>query len=360
MRQTDTPNTTTANPIFEPYELSPGLTLSNRVVMAPLTRSMADDDLVPTEAMAAYYGRRADAGLIISEAILIAQEGQGYPNGPGLYSEAQVQAWQQVTQRVHDRGGKIFAQIWHTGRVSHSIYHNGQLPIAPSAVGLKGRPAMTDLSYEVPRAMSQDDIDRVIALFGQAAANAMRAGFDGVEIHGANGYIIDQFLHYASNLRTDAYGGNAENMSRFLMQVLDAVKVHVPENRIGLRLSPHAGIDEAWVVMDHDDRDKSVFEYLLTQLNTRDLAYIHKGMYDDYVVPHLGGTSSQFIKRHYHGKVMACGGYTAESGAQAIARGDADLIAIGRPFIANPDLVPRLVKGEPLLEFEDAMLAELY
>ena len=347
--------------LFEPYPLNEEITLANRIVMAPLTRSMADDDLVPTDAMAAYYGRRADAGLIISEATLVAQEGQGYPNGPGLYSNAQIEGWKRVTERVHENGGKIFAQIWHTGRVSHSIYHDGQRPIAPSPVRLEGRPAMTEnLTYEVPREMQQEDIDRVVGCFATAAKNAMLANFDGIEIHGANGYLIDQFLHWSSNCRKDKYGGNNENMCRFLFEILDAVKQYVPENLTGLRLLPHAGIDEAWVVMHHDDRDKDVFEYLLKELNKRSLAYVHKGMYDDYVVPHLEGTTTQFIRKHYHGNVITCGGYDVKSGNQVIAQGDADLVAIGRPFIANHDLIHRLMNGKPIKHYDDSMLAVLY
>ena len=352
---------TNSNPLFQPYKLNANITLKNRVVMAPMTRSMADDNLVPTEDMAAYYGRRADAGLIITEATLIAQEGQGYPNGPGLYTEEQINGWKEVTKRVHNNGGLIFAQIWHTGRVSHSIYHNGEVPIAPSAVALKGRVVMTDgLEYETPRPMTQDDIDRVIALFKTAADNAMKAGFDGIEIHGANGYLVDQFLHWSSNKRTDAYGGNPENMCRFLFEVLDAIKEVVPENKIGLRLSPHAGLNEEWNVMGHDERDRVVFEYLLEKLNERELAYIHKGMYDDYVVPHLEGTTTQFIRKHYQGNIIACGGYNAETGLEVIEKGEADLIAIGRPFIANHDLIKRLTNNEPVEQYEDSMLAKLY
>lgn len=351
----------TNNPLFSPFALNEELVLKNRIVMAPLTRSMADDNLVPTDAMAAYYGRRADAGLIISEATLIAQEGQGYPNGPGIYHPAQIKAWQTVTQRVHDNGGKIFAQIWHTGRVSHSIYHNGQLPIAPSAVAIKGRVVMTEgLQYETPRAMTQTDIDRVVTLFGQAANNAMLAGFDGVEIHGANGYLIDQFLHWSSNKRNDGYGGSAENMSRFLFEVIEAIKHFVPAHRIGLRLLPHSGLNEAWHVMAHDERDPKVFEYVLNKLNDYGLAYVHKGHYEDYEVPHLGGTATQFIRRHYQGNVIASGGYDQTRAEIALNNGDADLIAIGRPFIANHDLVKRLYTGEPIKPYQDKMLETLY
>ena len=351
------------NLLFEPFELAPDLTLKNRIIMAPLTRSMADENLVPTEEMAAYYGRRADAGLIISEAILIAQDGQGYPNSPGLYSDAQIEGWKKVTQRVHNNGGKIFAQIWHTGRLSHSIYRNGDVPIAPSAIGWRGRVPQTEgLFYddETPRPMTQEDIDRVVKQFADTAQNAMDAGFDGIEIHGANGYLIDQFLHWSSNQRNDDYGGSPENMSRFLFEILDAVKSVMPENRVGLRLSPHAGVGEEWLVMEHDDRDKAVYEYLLAKLNTRSLAYIHKGMYDDKPIEHLGGTPSQFIRKHYQGNIMACGGYTAETGSKALMQGEVDLIAFGRPFITHHDFVQRVSNDEPLTEYAVEHLATLY
>ena len=350
-----------SNPLFERYELNSDLQLSNRIVMAPLTRSMADDDLVPTEAMAAYYGRRADAGLIISEAILIAQEGQGYPNGPGLFTQAQIDGWKKVTGRVHQNGGKIFAQIWHTGRVSHSIYHNGKRPIAPSAVKIYGRVTQTDnLEYETPREMTHGDITRVIKHFKNASKNALDAGFDGIEIHGANGYLIDQFLHWSSNRRIDEYGGNVENMSRFLFDILDAVKEVVPEQKTGLRLLPHAGVNEEWKVMEHDDRDRDVFQYVLEKLNDRSLAYLHKGMYDDYFVPELGFTTSEFFRQYYRGKIIACGGYDMESGATVVKKGVADLIAIGRPFIANHDLIKRFKNGEEIKEYDNSLLPVLY
>lgn len=342
--------------LFHSVDLSANLTLKNRIVMAPLTRSMADKNLVPTEAMAAYYGRRADAGLIISEATLISQEGQGYPNTPGLYTPEQVEGWKNVTRRVHQNGGKIFAQIWHTGRVSHSIYHNGELPIAPSAVAVEGRVPRTDnLQYEAPREITLDEIKQVQSQYANAAKNALEAGFDGVEIHGANSYIIDQFLHWDSNHRNDQYGGTAENMARFLFEVLNQVKTVIPENKIGLRLSP-----QAYINLKHDDRDKQVFDYLLPLLNQYDLAYVHTGMFVDEPYEQLGGTVTQYIRTLYRGTVIASGSYTAQSGAQAIEKGDADLIAIGRPFIANHDYVEKIQQQKALTEYNDEMLAELY
>ena len=346
------------NTLFHSVDLGANLTLKNRIIMAPLTRSMADDNLVPTEAMAAYYVRRADAGLIISEATLVSQDGQGYPNTPGLYTQAQIDGWKKVTQRVHQNGGKIFAQIWHTGRVSHSIYHNGVLPMAPSAVPIVGHghvPRTENLEYETPRVITKDEIKRVQNQFAIAAKNAIEAGFDGVEIHGANSYLIDEFLHWDTNRREDEYGGTVENMARFLIEVIDQVKAAMPEGNVGLRLSP-----QAYINLEHDDRDKQVFDYLLPLLNQYDLAYVHTGMFSDEPYEHLGGTVTQYIRQHYRGTLIASGGYSVESGAAAIENGDADLIAIGRPFIANPDFVEKVKQEKALVEYNNDMLHELY
>ncbi len=339
--------------LFDKVDLGNNLTLNNRIVMAPLTRSKSDDELVPTEAMAAYYGRRADAGLIISEATLVAADGQGYPNTPGLYTEAQVEGWQQVTQRVHQNGGKMFAQLWHTGRVSHSIFHDGQPPMAPSAIELHGRvPRYADLEYGTPRAMTEAEIERLIEDFGTAAANAKKAGFDGVEIHGANGYLIDQFLHWSTNHRDDSYGGSPEKMSRFLFRVIDRVSKEIAH--VGLRLSP-----AAYIHIEHDARDKAVFDYLLEQLNNYSLSYVHGGIFNDEPFDHLQGTVTQYIRHHYRGTVIASGGYDAKSANSMIVAGDADLIAIGRPFIANPDYVSKVRNQQQPVPYEESMLAEL-
>ncbi|MCW8884547.1 MAG: alkene reductase [Motiliproteus sp.] len=339
--------------LFDKVDLGNGLALNNRIVMAPLTRSMADDDLVPTETMAAYYGRRADAGLIISEATIVAADGQGYPNTPGLFTDAQVNGWKGVTRRVHQNGGKMFAQLWHTGRVSHSIFHNGQPPMAPSAVEFHGRvPRFSDLEYGTPRAMTEADIERVIEDFGIAARNAKKAGFDGVEVHGANGYLIDQFLHWNTNRRDDEYGGSPEKMSRFLLRILDRISQEI--DQIGIRLSP-----AAYIHIEHDARDKAVFNYLLEKLNNYSLAYIHSGIFADDPYDHLDGTVTQYIRRHYRGTVIASGGYDADSASEMIGRGDADLIAIGRPFIANPDYVSKVQNQQPPVAYDESMLAEL-
>jgi len=300
------------NTLFQAINLDTKLNLSNRVVMAPLTRGKADDTLTPTEDMADYYSRRAD--------------------------------------------GKIFAQLCHTGRVSRSIYNHGLPPFGPSAVpSISVTPSTDGVIYETPRAMNSKNIEDTIQHFISAAKNAREAGFDGVEIHGANGYLIDQFMHWSSNKRTDEYGQTNKNMSRFLLQIVDAVKEVVPEQPVGLRLSPQAHIH-----IEHDDRDKEVFEYLLGELNQYNLAYIHTGMFIDANIPHLGGTVTQFIRKHYQGNVIACGGYTAKSAQETLSRGDADLVAIGRPFIANPDYIERVRKNEPVKDFHEELLKTLY
>ncbi|MCS3460664.1 alkene reductase [Aeromonas sp. BIGb0445] len=341
--------------LFQPYRLNASLTLANRFMMAPLTRCMAGPGLVPTEQMAAYYGRRADIGLIISEATIIRPDGQGYPDTPGLYSAEQIAGWKKVTSAVHAKGGKIFAQLWHVGRVSHSFFH-GQQPVAPSAIGLEGTlPRMRELSYPVPRALTVDEIVELTEQYAQAAANAMAAGFDGVEIHGANGYLIDQFLHHASNLRDDQYGQTPENMSRFALEVVDAVNARIGGDRVGLRLSPGA-----YAHMEGDARDRAVFDYLLGELNQRTLAYLHLGIFDDSLTfDYLGGRASDYLREQYDGHLVGVGNYSAETAAEAIKADRFDLIAIGRPLIANPDYLARVKKSEPLVPYSDTMLAEL-
>ncbi|MBI2382420.1 MAG: alkene reductase [Gammaproteobacteria bacterium] len=341
--------------LYQPWRLNSTLTLANRVVMAPLTRSQAGPGLMPTEAMAAYYARRADAGLIISEATLIRADGQGYPDTPGLYTAEQVAGWQEVTRRVHQAGGTIVAQLWHTGRASHEYFH-GQTPVAPSAIGLEGTlPRMRGLAYPVPRALETAEIAQLVADYAQAAANAREAGFDGVEIHGANGYLIDQFLHHASNRREDAYGGSPENMARFALEVVDAVAARIGAERVGIRLSPGAYFN-----MEPDTRDRAVFDHLLAELELRGLAYVHGGIFDDSLrFDYLDGTISEYLRRHYRGTLIASGSYTAESAAAAIDAGRFELVAIGRPFIANPDYVSRVREGLPLVDYVDSMLASL-
>ena len=226
--------------LLSPFKLNNSIELQNRVLMAPLTRCMADDNLVPTQAMVDYYARRADVGLIISEAIIIRADAQGYPNTPGIFTNEQVQGWKKVTDAVHANGGKMFAQLWHVGRVAHPHFFGGDV-LAPSAIGVEGSvPRMRELTYITPKAATKDDIKGLVADYAKAAENAMEAGFDGVEIHGANGYLIDQFLHYAANERDDEYGQTPENMSRFALEVTDAVINVVGNERTAIRLTPGA------------------------------------------------------------------------------------------------------------------------
>ena len=340
------------NILFNSIELGEALVIKNRIIMAPLTRCMADDNQAPTEDSATYYSKRADTGFIITEATDISPAAQGYPNTPGLYSDVQIEAWKRVTQRVHENNGKIFAQIWHTGRLAHEYFH-GQQPMGPSAIGIEGTvPRMRELAYSTPREMTKADIAQVISEFRTAAANAKKAGFDGVEIHGANGYLIDQFLHYDANQRADEYGGTPENMSRFLLAIIEEVKKEI--RHVGVRLSP-----VAYFNMNYDQRDVAVFDYLLNKLNDYHLTYVHTGIFEDAHNDHLNGTVTQYIRRHYRGTVIANGGYSPKTAAQAIENGDADLVAIGRPMIANHDYVEKVKNQHPLNEYKESMLAEL-
>jgi len=342
--------------LFQPFALNETINLNNRILMAPLTRCMADSDLVPTQAMADYYSRRAEAGLIISEAVIIRPDGQGYPNTPGLFSAAQIQGWLKVTDAVHSNSGKIFAQLWHTGRVAHPHFFGGGEVIAPSALAVAGSvPRMRELIYQVPKAASTQDIEQLIHDYAQAAANAIAAGFDGVEIHAANGYLIDQFLHYDSNQRHDQYGHTPENMSKFALAVVDAVSARIGNQRTAIRVSPGAYFNIA-----ADKRDRAVFDYLLPELEQRDLAFLHIGIFDDSMeFDYLGGSVSSYVRAHYHKTLVGVGSYSAETASAAINADKFDLIAIGRPFIANPDYIARVRQGAALVPYSEEMLTSL-
>ena len=324
--------------------------------MAPLTRCMADENLVPTKAMAEYYGRRADAGLIISEAVIIRPDGQGYPNTPGLFSQAQIDGWKEVTSRVHGNGGKIFAQLWHTGRVAHPHFFEQGDVLAPSAIAVEGSvPRMRELTYQVPKAVTQSDIESLINGYAQAAENAITAGFDGVEIHGANGYLIDQFLHFDSNKRQDEYGQTPENMARFPLAVVDAIIERIGSDRTALRITPGAYFN-----MATDAKDREVFDFLLPELEKRHLAFLHIGIFDDAMeFDYLGGTASSYVRANYNHTLVGVGSYTAEMASKAIANDNFNLIAIGRPFIANPDYVEKIRNGEEITAYSEEMLTSL-
>ncbi len=345
-----------AETLLSEFELSSAVTLSNRLAMAPMTRSMAGEGLVPTPAMAEYYARRAAAGLLITEGAIVRADGQGYPDVPGIFTDAQVEGWSLVTRRVHEEGGRIFLQLWHVGRVSHPSYLDGELPIAPSAIPLEGRvPRSGGLEYGTPRAISADEISELVEAFARGAANALAAGFDGVEIHGANGYIIDQFLHHHTNRRDDAYGGSPAAMSRFALEVVDSVVARTDAGRVGIRLSPGAYFN-----MESHPDDAEVFRHLLGELEERGLAYVHVGIFERTTIfDDLDGTAETFLRENYTGSLMGCGGFTPESAAAAIADGAVDLAAFGRSFIANPDLVARIGSGKTLEPYDQEMLARL-
>jgi N-ethylmaleimide reductase len=342
--------------LLTPYRLNDTIELKNRVLMAPLTRCMADENLVPTQDMVEYYARRADTGLIISEATIIRPDGQGYPTTPGLFTREQIEGWKKVTDAVHANGGKMFAQLWHVGRVAHPHFFDGEV-LAPSAIGVEGSvPRMRELTYITPKAATIDDIKSLIADFAKAAENAIEAGFDGVEIHGANGYLIDQFLHYEANVREDEYGQTPQNMARFALEVTDAVIAAVGNERTALRVTPGAYFN-----MSEDNRDKAVFDYLLPELEKRNLAYLHGGIFDDSTTFESleGKTTSAFLRAGYKGVLVGVGSYSFESAKAAINEGKFDLIAIGRPLIANPDYISKVTNGEELVPYSDEMLAEL-
>jgi N-ethylmaleimide reductase len=345
--------------LFESYKLNEKLTLKNRIVMAPMTRNVANDDLSPTKEMADYYARRADAGLIITEGTIIRTDARGYSNVPGIFTQEQINAWHQVTDKVHEKGGHIFLQIWHVGRVSHPHFLNDALPLSPSETTMTGRVSRSQgLNLGKSRAVTDDEIQGLVVSYAIAAQNAIAAGFDGIEIHGANGYLIDQFLHYHTNHRTDNYGVTTKNMARFALEVVKACGNAIGFNRVGLRLSPGAYLNE----IVGDKRDAAVFQYLLEQLNSLSLAYVHTGNFDDkkkFEELNQKGMT-EFMREHYHGTLIAAGGYTFNEAEQQIRDNQFDLIAIGRPFIANPDLIYRLQTNEAINSYNADMLTTLH
>ena len=333
-----------ATDLFSPVEVGP-LRLPNRVVMAPLTRSRAAPGNAPTQLNALYYAQRASAGLIIAEATQIVPEGQGYISTPGIHSREQIEGWKCVTKAVHVAGGHIVLQLWHVGRISHpSFQPGGTLPVAPSAIRPKGQ-AFTAKGFEpipTPRALETAEIPGIVEKYSQAARNALAAGFDGVEVHAANGYLIDQFLRDQTNKRTDGYGGSIENRSRFLMEVVDAVSAVTGAERTGVRISPQNGQNDI-----SDSEPQALFNYVAGRLSGRGLAYLHiiEGDTGGVPVPPFDYT---MLKQLFGGIVIANNGFDKIRANEAIAQGRADLIAFGKPFISNPDLVIRLLLDAPL------------
>ncbi|MFS2225112.1 alkene reductase [Pantoea sp. B65] len=331
--------------LFQPYDLGP-ITLANRIVMAPLTRNRAGAGLVPGELAATYYAQRATAGLLITEATQVSAQAQGYQDTPGIYTQAQIDGWRKVTDAVHAKGGLIFVQLWHVGRISHvDLLPDGAAPVAPSAIRAESKTFVNNGFSDVsePRALDVGEIKDIIEDFRKAAANAIAAGFDGVEIHGANGYLLEQFLKDGANRRTDAYGGSVGNRARLLLEVAAAVKDEIGAERTGVRISP---VSPANAISCSDPPPQ--YDYLVEQLDTLGVVYLH------VVEGATGGPRdiSPFdyasLRRRFKNTYIGNNGYDLELASSQLAEGRADLFAFGRPFIANPDLVARLKTGTPL------------
>jgi N-ethylmaleimide reductase len=333
-------------PLQTPIKIGP-YHLPNRIVMAPLARMRAPDN-IPTDLMATYYAQRASAGLIISEATPISSQGVGYPATPGIYNESQVAGWKKITETVHAKKGHIFLQLWHVGRISHPDFHDGQLPVAPSAITPNGF-AVTPHGMQpfvTPRALETDEIQGIVGQYRQAAKNALDAGFDGIEIHSANGYLLDQFLRDGTNKRTDRYGGTLENRARFLLEVTESVASVWGAEHVGIRLSPSGTFNDMT-----DSDPEAIFVYLLGQLNRFGLAYLHIVDALESDIKHGANVIDlENLRKAYNGILIVCGGYEQARAEKVIAQGMADAVAFGQLYIANPDLVERFKLNAPLNE----------
>jgi N-ethylmaleimide reductase len=338
-----------ASKLFESYQLG-STSLANRAVMAPLTRNRALAGMVPNPLAVDYYGQRASAGLLITEASQVSQQGQGYQDTPGIYSKEQIAGWKKVTDRVHERGGHIFLQLWHVGRISHvDLQANGQAPVAPSAIRAKGKTFVGGTFADVsePRALALEEIPGIIESFKRGAANALQAGFDGVEVHGANGYLLDQFAKDGTNKRTDAYGGSIENRAKLMIEVSKAVAAEAGADRTGIRISPVTPANDI-----SDSNPQPLFDHIVDQLNALKLTYIH------VIEGATGGPRDvapfdyASLRKRFKQTYMANNGYDLDLANKMLESGAADLIAFGKPFISNPDLVERLKTGAPLSEWD--------
>ena len=333
--------------LFQPGRIG-DIEIANRIVMAPLTRSRADEaagDIPGSALNVEYYRQRSNAGLIISEGTQVSPVGKGYMATPGIYSEAQVEGWKPITRAVHEAGSKIVAQIWHVGRVTHPDLTGGAQPVAPSAIAPKVVAYTRNGKVEapVPHALTIDEIAEVVAQFRRAAANAIRAGFDGVEIHGANGYLVDQFLRDGANQRTDGYGGSIENRCRFALEVVDAVVAEIGAGRVGIRLSPVTPANDL-----SDSHPQALFGHLVEQLDQRGIAFLHFVEGATGGPRDLPGFDYAGARRAFKGAYIANNGYDREMAIAAVESGRADAVAFGRQYIANPDLVQRLKQGAAL------------
>jgi N-ethylmaleimide reductase len=341
---------------FEPLRLG-SITLPNRIIMAPLTRMRAGASNAPTALNAEYYAQRANAGLIIAEGTAVSQQGQGYPNAPGIYTREQVNGWRAVTQAVHSRGGRIFLQIAHNGRNSHSSYMpDGGPPVAPSAIPPK-LPAFTrdgqQVPIEIPRVLNKEEISPIVETFANASRKAIEAGFDGVELQASNSHLIDQFLEDGTNTRTDAYGGSIANRMRFLLEITEAVSASIGSERLGVRLSPfgqYGGIC--------DSNPLRLFTSIVRELNARKLAYLHLiegrgseiGLGDDLHADALN--NARLFKPHFQGALISAGAYTPLTASDTLQEKSADAVAFGRLFISNPDLTERIARNLQLNPYD--------
>ena len=323
--------------LFNPLRVG-ALTLTNRIIMAPLTRCRASAGRVPNELMLNYYVQRATAGLILSEATAVDPMGVGYPDTPGIWSEEQVAGWKKITDAVHAAGGRMFLQLWHVGRVSDPVYLNGALPVAPSEIAPAGNVSLIRplKSFVTPRALELAEIPGIVAAYRRGAENAQRAGFDGVELHGANGYLLDQFLQSSSNQRTDEYGGSVANRARLALEVTDAAIAVWGADRVGMHLAPRCDTHGMG-----DANPAETFDYLATELGRRKIAFLCAR--ESLDVPRLGPA----LKQAFGGVFIANQGFTPETAEQVIAAGEADAVAWGKLFIANPDLPHRLLQKGP-------------
>ncbi len=345
------------NQTYSPKLLSPvqmgSLSLPNRVVLAPLTRSRAGEKRIPNDLMATYYVQRASAGLMITEATVISPQGNGWLNSPGIYTEEQVQGWKKIVEAVHAKGGHIVLQLWHTGRASHSSFQEDEkLPVAPSAIAIQGDGLHTPIGkqpYQTPRALETEEISGIVQDYCSAAEGAKRAGFDGIEIHAANGYLIDEFLQSKTNQRQDRYGGSKENRFQFLKEIVEAILTVWEAGLVGVRISPNGVFND----MGSPDYRES-FLYYAQQLNSYNLAYLHilDGLGFGF---HQLGTPMTLgeFRQVFDGSLIGNCGYTQETAEKAIKDGEADLIAFGRSYISNPDLVERFANDWPLNPMSD-------
>ena len=324
--------------LIEPIQVGE-LNLPNRIVMSPLTRCRANTGRVANALMAEYYAQRASAGLILSEATSVSPQGVGYPDTPGIWSDEQVEGWKQVTKAVHASGGRLFLQLWHVGRVSHPDYLDGKLPVAPSAFAPQGHVSLLrpQQEYVIPRALDLSEIPGIVEAYRKGAENAKRAGFDGVEIHGANGYLLDQFLQDSTNKRSDAYGGPIENRARLMLEVTDAAISVWGAGRVGMHLAPRGDAHSMG-----DSNPLATFGYVAEQLGKRGIAFIftRESLGENRISPEL--------KRRFGGVLIANEGFNRETAQQVIAAGEADAVSFGKDFISNPDLPRRLQLNVPL------------